>query len=273
MQQGFNSLIIQMLVYEYMENGTLHDHLSGRLQSKPLDFALRLRIALGSARGIMYLHNEANPPIFHRDIKASNILLDDKFNARVADFGLSKLASLPEMEGSAPDHVSTVVKGTPGYLDPEYFLTHQLTDKSDVYSFGVVLLQLLTGMQPISNGKNIVREVNLAYKSGMMLSMIDKRMGSYPSECLEPFARLALRCCQDETNARPSIAEVVHELEKIFRLMPAEEDHNIPFMQIHMDPMNMKKRQSDISAENPYLSSDIPGSDLRSGNIPEIAPR
>ena len=149
---------------------------------------MRLRIALGSAKGILYLHTEANPPIFHRDIKASNILLDSRFTAKVADFGLSRLAPVPDMEGISPQHVSTVVKGTPvrshsciaslkffsqthdwelfvdlqGYLDPEYFLTHQLTDKSDVYSLGVVLLELFTGMQPITHGKNIVREVILS---------------------------------------------------------------------------------------------------------------
>lgn len=155
-----------------------------------MSFAMRIKIALGSARGILYLHTEANPPIFHRDIKATNILLDSRFTAKVADFGLSKLAPVPELEGALPSHVSTVVKGTPvstslsipvvdnlllqiiqlsslcmmivrlqGYLDPEYFLTHKLTDKSDVYSLGVVFLEMLTGMHPISHGKNIVREV------------------------------------------------------------------------------------------------------------------
>lgn len=265
----------QMLVYEYMANGTLRDHLSARSKFKPLDLGMRLRIALGSARGILYLHNEANPPIFHRDIKASNILLDDNFNARVADFGLSKLAPQPDMEGSAPGHVSTVVKGTPGYLDPEYFLTHQLTDKSDVYSFGVVLLELLTGMEPITNGKNIVREVNMAYQSGMMLSMIDPRMGSYPSECLEPFATLALSCCKDETNARPSMAQVVQELEKIAKLMPAGAYRTTPSMQ-SVDSMDMPEKHisfEEITTQNPYVSSDILGSDLLSGTVSGIAPR
>ncbi|TVU06801.1 hypothetical protein EJB05_46836 [Eragrostis curvula] len=125
----------QMLVYEFMPNGNLRDHLSVRAKDPP-SFPMRLRIALGSSRGILYLHTEADPPIYHRDIKASNILLDSKFVAKVADFGLSRLAPVPETEGSAPGHVSTVVKGTPGYLDPEYFLTHKLTDKSDVYSLG-----------------------------------------------------------------------------------------------------------------------------------------
>lgn len=159
----------------------------------PLSFVTRLHIALGSSKGILYLHTEADPPIFHRDIKASNILLDSKFVPKVADFGLSRLAPVPDIEGILPGHVSTVVKGTPvsetliffsffqfqvypfefnaailrtisflfqGYLDPEYFLTHKLTDKSDVYSLGVVFLELATGMRPIAHGKNIVREVS-----------------------------------------------------------------------------------------------------------------
>ncbi|TYI39522.1 hypothetical protein ES332_A02G103700v1 [Gossypium tomentosum] len=148
----------QMLVYEFLPNGTLRDWLSAK-SKRSLNFGMRLRIALGSAKGILYLHTEAHPPVFHRDIKASNILLDSKLNAKVADFGLSRLAPALEDEGAVPDHVSTVVRGTPGYLDPEYFLTHKLTDRSDVYSLGVVFLEMLTGMRPISHGRNIVREV------------------------------------------------------------------------------------------------------------------
>ncbi|KAE8712237.1 putative zinc transporter [Hibiscus syriacus] len=146
------------VVYEFMPNGTLRDWLSAKAK-RNLNFGMRLRIALGSAKGILYLHIEANPPVFHRDIKASNILLDSNLNAKVSDFGLSRLAPVLEGEGEMPNHVSTVVKGTPGYLDPEYFLTHKLTDKSDVYRLGVVFLELLTGMQPIWHGKNIVREL------------------------------------------------------------------------------------------------------------------
>ncbi|KAJ4751070.1 Leucine-rich repeat protein kinase family protein [Rhynchospora pubera] len=209
----------QMLVYEFMPNGTLRDHLSVKCK-EPLNFNTRLHIALGSSKGILYLHTEANPPIFHRDIKASNILLDSKFVPKVADFGLSRLAPIPEIEGTLPGHVSTVVKGTPGYLDPEYFLTHKLTDKSDVYSLGVVFLELVTGMRPIAHGKNIVREVTLKCQSGNTLEIVDSRMESYPIECVKRFLSLALRCCQDETDLRPSMSEVVRELEVIWRMMP-----------------------------------------------------
>ncbi|PIA46146.1 hypothetical protein AQUCO_01600425v1 [Aquilegia coerulea] len=260
----------QMLVYEFMPYGTLRDHLSVRSKEAP-GFAMRLRIALGSAKGILYLHTEANPPIFHRDIKASNILLDSKFTAKVADFGLSRLAPVPDIEGTVPGHISTVVKGTPGYLDPEYFLTHKLTDKSDVYSLGVVFLELLTGMQPISHGKNIVREVNFAYQSGMIFSVIDGRMGSYPSECVEKFVTLALNCCQDDTDVRPSMADVVRELENIWFMMP--ESDTGPSDSVDMDPKKVSPPSSTSTTKNPYVSSDVSGSDLVSGVMPTIAPR
>nr|XP_027071314.1 probable LRR receptor-like serine/threonine-protein kinase At1g06840 isoform X1 [Coffea arabica] len=217
----------QMLVYEFMPNGTLQDWLSvaqffhvTAKTGKTLNFGARLHIALGAAKGILYLHTEANPPIFHRDVKASNILLDSKLTAKVADFGLSRLAPVVDDEGALPEYVSTFVKGTPGYLDPEYFLTRKLTDKSDVYSLGVVFLEILTGKQPILHGKNIVREVNLAHQSGAMFSIIDTRMGSYPSECVERFIALGLKCCQDKPEDRPSIVDVVRELENILRIMP-----------------------------------------------------
>lgn len=166
----------------------VYKFLAGK-EKEQFSFRARLQTALGASKGILYLHTEAQPPIFHRDIKASNILLDSKLIAKVADFGLSRLAPVLSDEGTLPNHISTVVKGTPvscihsfyflsfspflfhtwldvqGYLDPEYFLTHKLTDKSDVYSLGVVFLELLTGMQPIYHGKNIVREVRCSILS------------------------------------------------------------------------------------------------------------
>lgn len=260
----------QMLVYEFMPNGTLRDHISAKCK-QPLNFASRLRVALGSSKGILYLHTEADPPIFHRDIKASNILLDSKYMAKVADFGLSRLAPVPDIEGLTPAHVSTVVKGTPGYLDPEYFLTHKLTDKSDVYSLGVVFLELLTGMQPISHGKNIVREVNMAYQAGITFSVFDERMGSYPSECAEKFLNLALKCCQDETDARPRMVEVVRELENIYGLMPDSE--SISESSTSLLSGNLTSPSYSSTMKNPYISSDVSGSDLVSGAVPNISPR
>ncbi|KAJ6349104.1 hypothetical protein OIU77_006655 [Salix suchowensis] len=261
----------QMLVYEFMPNGTLRDHLSMK-GKETLSFAKRMKIAVASAKGILYLHTEADPPIFHRDIKASNILLDSRYNAKVADFGLSRLAPVPDIEGSVPDHISTVVKGTPGYLDPEYFLTHKLTDKSDVYSLGVVFLELLTGRQPISHGKNIVREVHIAYQSGMILSIIDEQMGSYPSDCVDKFLTLAMKCCNGETDARPSMADVVRELESIWHMVSESDTATTDITSID-NGEEMTPPPSSSMMTNPCVSSEVSGSDLVSGVVPTIPPR
>lgn len=260
----------QMLVYEFMPNGTLRDWLSAKAKGI-LNFSTRLRIALGSAKGILYLHTEAEPPIFHRDIKATNILLDSNLTAKVADFGLSRLAPNLDAEGNVPGYVSTVVKGTPGYLDPEYFLTRKLTDKSDVYSLGVVFLELLTCMHPISHGKNIVREVMTAYQSGMMFSIIDSRMGSYPSECLERFATLALSCCDDKTEKRPAMLAVVRELENLLKMMP--ESDIIDSGSTSTFSVSSTTQFSSLVTSSSLVSSSLMGSDLVSGVIPTITPR
>ncbi|KAH6557537.1 hypothetical protein KP509_1Z107700 [Ceratopteris richardii] len=261
----------QMLIYEFMENGTLRDHLNATSKS-PLGFARRIQIALGSAKGILYLHTEANPPLIHRDIKATNILLDQKLAPKVADFGLSKLAPAPELEGAAAGQVEmTLVKGTPGYIDPEYFLSHKLTDRSDVYSFGVVLLELLTGQHPISKGKNLVREAYMAYEAGMILSVVDPSMGPYPAQCLEPFVHLAFQCCMDETDSRPSMAEVVRELERIWSMLPGESSSSIDNSTASMDTKSVPPKAS--LPYNPYLSFDMDGGNLVSGTIPSIIPR
>ncbi|RZC62920.1 hypothetical protein C5167_024726 [Papaver somniferum] len=261
----------QMLVYEFMSGGTLRDHLS----------------ATDSAKGILYLHTEADPPIFHCDVKSSNILIGPRFRAKVADFGLSRLAPVPDIEGKTPGHVSTVVKGTPGYLDPEYFLTYKWTDKSDVYSLGVVFLEILTGGLPIQNGKNIVREVNGAYSSGTIFSIIDEKMGSYPSKCIQKFVTLALQCCQEDTDARPSMAHVVKELDNILYMMPESDisiavstDHDIDDSEVSMtitttktppssSSMSMSNMNWDLNVSSEYISS----SNLVSGVVPTIAPR
>ncbi|KAK1323520.1 Proline-rich receptor-like protein kinase PERK4 [Acorus calamus] len=134
----------RVLVYEYVPNGTLEYHLHGK--GRPtMDWPTRLKIALGSAKGLAYLHEDCHPRIIHRDIKAANILLDYNFEAMVADFGLAKLSS------DNYTHVSTRVMGTFGYLAPEYASSGKLTEKSDVFSFGVMLLELITGRRPVDN--------------------------------------------------------------------------------------------------------------------------
>ncbi|KAM0941144.1 putative protein kinase RLK-Pelle-LRR-VIII-1 family [Dioscorea sansibarensis] len=241
----------QMLIYEFMPNGTLRDHLSAG-SKEAMNFSRRLQIATGSARGVLYLHTEANPPIFHRDIKTSNILLDLKFAAKVADFGLSKLAPIPDAEDMAPDDVLTAVKGTPGYLDPEYFRTNVLSDKSDVYSLGVVFLELMTGMLPISNGKNIVREMNRVCQSGKMVSIIDSRMDAYSMECVQKFFSLALKCCRDETKTRPSMSEVVRELE-VIREMNSESDTDTGTTSSNSFSMNSDLYDPVTASTKPYI--------------------
>ncbi|XP_058744733.1 probable LRR receptor-like serine/threonine-protein kinase At1g06840 [Vicia villosa] len=262
----------QMLVYEYMPNGTLRDHLAA-YSKEPLSFAMRLKIALGSAKGLVYLHTEADPPIFHRDVKASNILLDSKNIAKVADFGLSILAPVPDIEGNLPAHVSTIVKGTPGYLDPEYFLTRKLTDKSDVYSLGVVFLEIVTGKPPIFHGENIIRQVKLAFESGGIFSIVDNRMGFYTSECVEKLLILALKCCKDNPDERPKMQEVAREVENILSMMPEYHAKKGGEYDTSDSGATFSSQASSSVNKNPFVSGDSLGIELVSGDVPTIRPR
>ncbi|KOM53726.1 hypothetical protein LR48_Vigan09g238500 [Vigna angularis] len=207
----------QMLVYEYIPNGTLMDSLSGK-SGIWMDWIRRLKVALGAARGLAYLHELANPPIIHRDIKSSNILLDHHLNAKVADFGLSKL-----LVDSERGHVTTQVKGTMGYLDPEYYMTQQLTEKSDVYSYGVLMLELATARRPIEQGKYIVREVMRVMDTSKDLynlhSILDPTIMKTKPKGLEKFVTLAMRCVKEYAAERPTMAEVVKEIESIIELV------------------------------------------------------
>ncbi|KAG8364012.1 hypothetical protein BUALT_Bualt19G0082000 [Buddleja alternifolia] len=207
----------QMLVYEYITNGSLKDSLMG-ISGISLDWMRRLRIALGAAKGLHYLHDLANPPIIHRDIKSNNILLDERLNAKVADFGLSKLMGEPEK-----GHVTTQVKGTMGYLDPEYYMTLQLTEKSDVYSFGVLLFELLTARSPIEKGKYIVAVVKDAMDKTKdmynLQAILDPIVASNMApRSVEKFVDLALRCVQELGVDRPTMSEVVKEVEIIMEM-------------------------------------------------------
>ncbi|KAG4938885.1 hypothetical protein JHK86_045026 [Glycine max] len=183
-----------------------------------LDWKRRLRVALGSSRGLAYLHELANPPIIHRDVKSTNILLDENLTAKVADFGLSKLVS-----DSEKGHVSTQVKGTLGYLDPEYYMTQQLTEKSDVYSFGVVMLELITSRQPIEKGKYIVREVRtLMNKKDEehygLRELMDPVVRNTPNLIgFGRFLELAIQCVEESATDRPTMSEVVKALETILQ--------------------------------------------------------
>ncbi|KAH9326590.1 hypothetical protein KI387_006768, partial [Taxus chinensis] len=205
-----------MLVYEYMPGGSLKEHLYGTNEEKhpKLDWKSRLKIALHSAQGLEYLHVACTPRIIHRDIKTGNILLDANLNGKLADFGLSRIT----IEGEA-SHVTTTVKGTAGYLDPEYFSTQMLTEKSDIYSFGVVLLELICGRRPIDaklseEEINIIRwvtpYVDVAEDSGKVAEIVDKKLGNlYDPKSIVHIAKLAIRCVGTEPSSRPSASEIV----------------------------------------------------------------
>ncbi|XP_057249528.1 leucine-rich repeat receptor protein kinase HPCA1 [Beta vulgaris subsp. vulgaris] len=208
----------QILVYEFISNGTLMDSLSGK-SGIQLDWMRRLMVTLGSARGLQYLHELADPPIIHRDIKSNNILLDEHLVAKVTDFGLSKLFG-----DSKKGYVSTQVKGTMGYLDPEYFMTNQLTEKSDIYSFGVVMLEMATARRPIQQGTYIVKVVKEKIGRTRHLYNLTEIMDPVllSSETMlvgfEKFVDLALKCVEDVRANRPTMGEVVKEIENIVLL-------------------------------------------------------
>ncbi|KAK4739505.1 hypothetical protein R3W88_003202 [Solanum pinnatisectum] len=207
----------QMLIYEFIPNGSLKESLSGKSGIK-LDWKRRLQIALGAARGLQYLHDHVDPPIIHRDIKSNNILLDERLNAKVADFGLSKTMCEPDK-----GYVSTQVKGTMGYMDPEYYTTQQLTEKSDVYSFGVLLLELITARSPIVRGKYIVKELRQAIDKSKDMYNIDEFVDPAIPSNMTPisfrkFVDLAFTCLEDAGANRPTMGEVVKEIENIMEI-------------------------------------------------------
>ncbi|KAL6567483.1 putative serine/threonine-protein kinase pbl23 [Orobanche gracilis] len=206
----------RILVYEYMKNGSLEDHLLDLSPNrKPLDWYTRMRIAKGAAEGLEYLHDTANPPIIYRDFKASNILLDEAFNPKLSDFGLAKLGPMGGQE-----HVSTRVMGTYGYCAPEYAQTGQLTTKSDVYSFGVVFLEIISGRRAIDNTKppeeeNLVEWAKPLFKDRRKFTLMADPLleGNYPVKGLYQALAVAAMCLQEESSTRPLIGDVVTALE------------------------------------------------------------
>ncbi|CAH8337129.1 unnamed protein product [Eruca vesicaria subsp. sativa] len=208
-----------ILVYEFIEKGTLQEHLYGS-DLPSLSWKQRLEICIGASRGLHYLHSGSEEAIIHRDVKSTNILLDENYVAKVADFGISKLV----VRNQEPISISTNIKGTYGYLDPEYLLTRVLTDKSDVYSFGVVLLEVLCA-RPALNRHLPPMEQNLAdwvmsCKSKRIVDRIidPSLVGQIEPNILRKFMEVAEKCLKDNGDARPSMANVSWELEYILRL-------------------------------------------------------
>ncbi|KAJ6990116.1 wall-associated receptor kinase-like 14 isoform X1 [Populus alba x Populus x berolinensis] len=206
-----------ILVYEFMPNGTLCEHLQQE-RGTGLPWTVRLTVATETAKAIAYLHSVINPPIYHRDIKSSNILLDYNYRSKVADFGLSRLGMVES------SHISTAPQGTPGYLDPQYHQYFHLSDKSDVYSFGVVLVEIITALKAVDFSRPH-SEVNLAALA------IDRIGRGCVDEIIDPYldpnrdawtltsilsvAELAFRCLAFHRDMRPTMLEVAEELEQI----------------------------------------------------------
>ncbi|KAJ0982654.1 hypothetical protein J5N97_010909 [Dioscorea zingiberensis] len=205
----------QILVYPFMSNGSLQDRLYGEASKrKVLDWPTRLSIALGAARGIMYLHNFAGRCIIHRDIKTSNILLDHSMCAKVADFGFSKYAPQEGDSGA-----SLEIRGTAGYLDPEYYSTQQLSSKSDVFSFGVVLLEIVTGREPLNiqrphNEWSLVEWAKPFIRESRIDEIVDPSIkGGYHAEAMWRVVETALVCLEPFSTYRPNMTDIVRELE------------------------------------------------------------
>ncbi|KAK1292847.1 Nodulation receptor kinase [Acorus calamus] len=205
----------QILVYPFMSNGSLQDRLYGdAAKRKPLDWPIRLSIALGAARGLMYLHSFDGRGVIHRDVKSSNILLDHSMCAKVADFGFSKYAP---QEGDSC--ASLEVRGTAGYLDPEYYSTQKLSSKSDVFSFGVVLLEIITGREPLNihrsrNEWSLVEWATQYIREGRIDEIVDLTIkGGYHAEAMWRVVETASACVESFSIYRPSMDVIVRELE------------------------------------------------------------
>ncbi|GAA0171968.1 hypothetical protein LIER_41256 [Lithospermum erythrorhizon] len=203
----------RMIVYDYMPNLSLLSHLHGQFaRDVRLDWKKRINVAIRSAEGIMYLHHEVNPHIIHRDIKASNVLLDSNFEPLVADFGFAKL--IPD----GVSHMTTRVKGTLGYLAPEYAMWGKVSEKCDVYSFGILLLEIITGRKPLEklpNGtkRTITEWAEPFILKGKFKDLVDQKLqGKFDENQFKQVINVAALCVQTEPEKRPTMKEVVELL-------------------------------------------------------------
>ncbi|KAL8557025.1 hypothetical protein ACS0TY_004484 [Phlomoides rotata] len=193
-----------LLFYDYMQNGSLWDLLHGKSKKVKLDWETRLKVAVGAAQGLAYLHHDCNPRIIHRDVKSSNILVDENFDAHLSDFGIAKCLA------SAKTHASTYVLGTIGYIDPEYARTSRLTEKSDVYSFGIVLLELLTGKKAVDNDLNLHQLVLSKADDNTLMEAVDAEVSVTCMDLchVRKAFQLALLCTRHHPSERPTMHEV-----------------------------------------------------------------
>ncbi|KAI5327865.1 hypothetical protein L3X38_027261 [Prunus dulcis] len=209
---------VPLLVYEFIPNGTLSQYIQEQIEEFPLTWDIRLQIATEIAGALSYLHSAASFPIYHRDIKSANILLDEKYRAKIADFGTSRSISIDQT------HLTTCVHGTFGYLDPEYFQSSQFTEKSDVYSFGVVLVELLTGQKPISavtgsqeeEYRSLATYFITSMQEDRLFNVVDAQVLQEGSETeIQLVANVARRCLNLNGRNRPTMREVTSELEAV----------------------------------------------------------
>ncbi|XP_023639967.1 probable LRR receptor-like serine/threonine-protein kinase At2g28960 isoform X5 [Capsella rubella] len=206
------------LLYEYAPNGDLKQHLSGERGGSALKWSSRLKIVVETAQGLEYLHTGCKPPMVHRDVKTTNILLDEHFQAKLADFGLSR--SFPI---GGETHVSTAVAGTAGYLDPEYYRTNRLNEKSDVYSFGIVLLEIITSRPVIQQTRekpHIAAWVGYMLTKGDIENLVDPRLNKedYEPASVWKALEIAMSCVNPSSEKRPTMSQVTNELKQCLTL-------------------------------------------------------
>jgi len=221
-----------ILVYDFMTRGNLRDHLYNT-DNPAISWKQRLQICIGAAHGLHYLHTGAKETIIHRDVKTTNILLDDKWVAKVSDFGLSRLGPI----GTSKTHVSTDVRGSFGYLDPEYYKRYRLTEKSDVYSFGVVLFEILCGRPPLIHSAekqqvSLSNWVKHCYQSGTISEIVEPTLKEeIATECLKKFCEIGMSCLSENGSMRPAMEDVARMLEFTLGLQEsAEQRQNVNFV-------------------------------------------
>ncbi|KAJ0456168.1 putative protein kinase RLK-Pelle-DLSV family [Helianthus annuus] len=250
----------RILVYEFVENNSLdHAILGKKSNAIELNWEKRSKICIGTARGLAYLHEELKPHIVHRDIKASNILLDKNFTPKIGDFGLAKL--FPD----SITHISTKLAGTTGYLAPEYVLGGQLTLKADVYSFGVLVLETISGKSSSLSSWGTTQKVLLEwawelYQEGKLLELVDHDLKTYPKDDVTKYIKVAFFCTQATANRRPSMSQVVEMLSRNVKLNEKE----LTPPGFYQDS-NENKKASDASTSH-QISSFPP-------TITEVTPR
>ncbi|KAJ6917435.1 hypothetical protein NC652_019709 [Populus alba x Populus x berolinensis] len=258
----------RLLVYEFMAHGSLHQHLHGKNPAliEQLDWVRRVTIAVQAARGIEYLHGYACPPVIHRDIKSSNILIDEEHNARVSDFGLSLLGPA---DSSSP--LAELPAGTLGYLDPEYYRLHYLTTKSDIYSFGVLLLEILSSRKAIDmqyEEGNIVEWAVPLIKAGDISAILDPALKP-PSdpEALKRIANVACKCVRMRGKERPSMDKVTTALERALAQLMGSPCNDQPILptEVVLGSSRMHKKSSRRSSDRSAVSETdvVEGEDQR----------